>query len=46
MYVGKRGKELSKNPVELCNTTLKKEQWFDVKDGIHKNRSICFARLC
>ena len=31
-------KELSKKPVELCNTILKKEQWFDVKDGIHKNK--------
>lgn len=30
-------KELSKKPVELCNTILKKEQWFDVKDGVHKN---------
>lgn len=31
-------KELSKKPVELCNPILKGEQWFDVKDGIHKNR--------
>lgn len=30
--------ELSGKPVELCNTILKGEQWFDVKDGHHKNR--------
>lgn len=30
--------ELSNKPIELCNTILKDEQWFDVKDGIHKNQ--------
>lgn len=30
--------ELKYKPVELCNTILKNEQWFDVKDGIHKNK--------
>lgn len=28
--------ELSKKPVELCNPILKKQEWFDVKDGVHK----------
>ena len=30
--------ELSKKPIEFCNTMLKKEQWFDVKEGIHKTK--------
>lgn len=30
--------ELSKKPVELSNTLLENMQWFDVKDGVHKNR--------
>jgi len=31
-------KELSKKPIELCTTMLKKEQWFDMKDGEHKTK--------
>lgn len=31
--------ELSKKPIELCATLLKKEQWFNVKDGIHKTKN-------
>lgn len=30
--------ELVNKPIELCNTILKGEQWFNVKDGIHKTR--------
>lgn len=28
--------ELSEKPVELCNPMLKGQEWFDVKDGVHK----------
>ena len=28
--------ELKIKPIELCNTMIKGEQWFDVKNGEHK----------
>ena len=31
-------KELMNKPVELCNTMIKGEEWFDVENGIHKTR--------
>lgn len=35
--------ELSRKPVELCNTMLKNEQWFDVENGVHKTREEVLA---
>lgn len=29
--------ELSRKPIELCNPMLKNQEWFDVKQGIHKS---------
>lgn len=31
--------ELSKKPVELSNTLLENMQWFNVKNGVHKDRT-------
>lgn len=31
-------KELMNKPVELCNTMIKGEEWFDMENGIHKTR--------
>lgn len=28
--------ELSRKPIELCNPMLQNQEWFDVKEGIHK----------
>lgn len=35
--------ELSHKPVELCNTMLKGEEWFDVEAGVHKSQKEILA---
>lgn len=37
--------ELVNKPIELCNTMIKNDQWFDVEKGIHKTRNEVLKEL-